>query len=268
MDKYSPPQQLTDFLRANTALALAMEQPGFVEAMKQAADLMEAAYRAGRKLIFCGNGGSASSASHFAQDFNKGYTDVGLPAFRSLALTDSVANITALGNDDQFDQVFARQIEQWGDKGDVLIALSGSGNSPNILKAVEAAKQKGIQVIGLTGSREGSKLPKMNDVSLSTPTPHMQHIENAHVVVLHGLYLEVLGRLIVDQAYGRSQKLGAPAPTPTPGVGVVAANPGHPDSSRVVEDRERPAGGRGVEWCPLCGTLDASDRPLERRHLG
>lgn len=249
MDKFSPPQTLTDYLRANQALALAMEQPGFVEAMKRAADLMEIAYRAGKKLILIGNGGSASNASHFAQDFNKGYTDVNLPAFRSLALTDSVANITALGNDDQYDQIFARQIEQWGDTGDVLVALSGSGNSPNILKAVEAAKQKGIQVIGLTGSREGSQLPAVNDVSIATPTPHMQHIENAHTVVLHGLYLEVLGRLVVDQAYGKTPQLRSQSPA-TSHESLAKTSSLEPSPAPTLNPTTRNP--ENQTWCPLC----------------
>lgn len=140
--------------------------------------------RLARKQVFIiGNGGSAATATHFANDLGKGASALE-PRFRVLSLTDNVAWMTALANDLDYSQVFVEQLKNYVQPGDVLVAFSGSGNSPNILAAIEWAKQNGCTTIGLTG-RPGGKLGQAADVALHIESPHMAHIEEGHFVVQH-----------------------------------------------------------------------------------
>lgn len=135
-------------------------------------------------IYICGNGGSAATASHFQNDFNKGVSEyLDLP-FRFHCLNDNVATIMAIANDIGYGEVFRFQLRGVMEPGDILVAISGSGNSENVINAVEYAKQQGNQVIGLTGF-DGGKLKKLCDVSLHVPVMSMQVTEDVHMLFDH-----------------------------------------------------------------------------------
>lgn len=147
--------------------------------------LCENALRAGNKLMFIGNGGSAADAQHLAAELVVRFklNRKGLPA---LALTVDSSALTAIGNDFGFDQLFSRQVEALGQQGDVLIALSTSGNSENILKAVPVAQAMGIRVIAMTGAT-GGKLATLADQCLRMPSTDTPRIQEAHTLLGHML---------------------------------------------------------------------------------
>ena len=138
----------------------------------------------GRRIFVCGNGGSASTASHFATDMLKGASFGYTKRFRITALTDSLPTITAYSNDVSYECVFVEQLKNFAEPGDVLIAISGSGNSLNVLRAVEYANSIGCHTIGLSG-RDGGGLGKIAGLSLHVGHAHMGRIEDAHMVMLH-----------------------------------------------------------------------------------
>ena len=137
-----------------------------------------------RRIFVCGNGGSASTASHFATDMVKGASFGRDNRFRIMALTDSLPTITAYSNDLSYESVFVEQLKNFAEPGDVLIAVSGSGNSPNVLRAVEYANSIGCRTIGLSG-RDGGQLGKLVKLHLQVAHPHMGRIEDGHMVMLH-----------------------------------------------------------------------------------
>ena len=156
-----------------------------VAAITDLLDLLEAAYRECRSVFVIGNGGSAANASHFAQDLSKG----ALPSprskrFRVLSLTDNTAFMTAVSNDMGYEHVFDFQLRQFAEAGDVLVAISGSGNSPNILKAVEFAHEAGMQVVSVTGF-DGGRLRPLGDIQLHVPCDDMCQSEAVHAVLFH-----------------------------------------------------------------------------------
>ena len=149
----------------------------------QAVDTCVTALRDGRKLMFAGNGGSAADAQHWAGELvSRFYYDrPGLPA---IALTTDTSILTAIGNDYGYDYTFARQIEALGQAGDVFIAISTSGNSPNIIRAVEAAKARGVKVIGFTGLG-GGKLAPLSDLCFRVPSDETPRIQEGHEFIGH-----------------------------------------------------------------------------------
>ncbi len=141
------------------------------------------AYRDGKKLILAGNGGSAADAQHIAAEFVVRYKMErrSLPA---IALNTDTSVLTATGNDYHFDQIFSRQMEGHGQKGDVFIAITTSGNSPNILRAVEVAKKIGVYTIGLTG-KGGGRLKDIVDLAIVIPSDSTERIQEAHITIGH-----------------------------------------------------------------------------------
>lgn len=148
-----------------------------------AAQMILKAYRAGGKVLLIGNGGSAADAQHIAGELVGRFKleGVNLPA---IALTTNTSIITALANDYGYDTVFSRQLEVLANDKDVLIAITTSGTSPNILKAVETAHAKGVTVIGLTGGT-GGKLKDMTDLTIMVPSGNTQRIQEAHITIGH-----------------------------------------------------------------------------------
>jgi len=144
--------------------------------------LVEAALK-GNKILICGNGGSAADAQHLAAELiaKLKYRRRALPA---IALTTDTSVITALANDDGFDQVFVRQVEAFGRENDILIGISTSGNSTNVLKAVEQAKQQGMFTIILSG-KSGGKLKDIGDLSIIVPSDSTQRIQECHITAGH-----------------------------------------------------------------------------------
>jgi D-sedoheptulose 7-phosphate isomerase len=140
----------------------------------------------GRHIFTCGNGGSASTASHLMCDVVKGASYQREKRFRIMALTDSLATLTAYSNDVGYECVFAEQLKNFAEKEDVLLAISGSGNSMNVVRAVEYAKSIGCKTIGLTG-RDGGRLGQLVDLNIQVPVQHMGRIEDVHFIVCHML---------------------------------------------------------------------------------
>ncbi len=137
------------------------------------------------KLLICGNGGSAADAQHFAAELVGRY-ERERNALPAVALCVDTSIITALGNDYGFDEIFARQVRALGRAGDVLIAISTSGNSPNVVKAAEAGKQLDMNVIAFTG-QGGGKLAKISDILFAVPSGHTARIQEVHGICLHAL---------------------------------------------------------------------------------
>jgi len=140
-------------------------------------------YRGDKKTILAGNGGSAADAQHIAAELVGRY-GFDRPSIPSLALTTDTSNLTAIGNDYGYDQVFSRQLEGMGQKGDIFIGISTSGNSINIIKAFESATKKGITTIALTG-RDGGEMAKMADIALVVPSNSTPRIQESHILIGH-----------------------------------------------------------------------------------
>jgi D-sedoheptulose 7-phosphate isomerase len=152
--------------------------------VEQAIQWFDEARANSRHIFVCGNGGSASTASHFACDVVKGASFNKSSRFRIMALTDSLPTLTAYSNDVGYDCVFAEQLKNFAEPGDVLMAISGSGNSPNVLCAMEYANSIGCKTIALTG-RDGGKLGPLAQLNVQVPVPHMGRIEDAHMIICH-----------------------------------------------------------------------------------
>lgn len=142
-------------------------------------------YRNQGKILIAGNGGSAADAQHFAGELVSRF-NFDRPPLAAIALTTDSSILTAIGNDYGYEEVFARQVQAHGRTGDVFIAISTSGNSPNILKAIDAAKALGLVVIGMTG-RSGGKMKSMCDVCLCAPSDSTPRIQECHLVIEHSL---------------------------------------------------------------------------------
>ena len=185
---------IRDTLEEHISVARAMQtlEPIIAEAGGMCAD----ALKSGRRIYFCGNGGSAADAQHIAAELIGRFVGErrSLPA---VALTTDTSALTAIGNDYGYDQVFSRQVEGLAEEGDVLIAISTSGNSENILKAVQAAKELGTCVIGLSG-KSGGELHNVVDLSLVVPSDVTARIQEMHIVVGHLLCALIERQLELD----------------------------------------------------------------------
>jgi D-sedoheptulose 7-phosphate isomerase len=136
------------------------------------------------QIFLLGNGGSAATASHMANDLNKLTIVPGQPRFRAIALSDNVPCITAWANDCAYEDIFAEQLLNFLDPGDVVIAISASGNSPNVLKAVQTAREMGAATVGFTG-RDGGRLREAVDICVCVPSDHMGMQEDCHMILDH-----------------------------------------------------------------------------------
>jgi len=151
------------------------------------------AFEHGHKLLLCGNGGSAADSQHIAAEFMIRLShDLERPAIPAIALTTDSSNLTAGGNDIGYENIFARNVEGLGNKGDILIAISTSGNSVNVIKAVEKAHEKGMTVIGLLGG-SGGKLKALVDVAIVVPSTSTQRIQEGHITIGH-IFCEAVER--------------------------------------------------------------------------
>ena len=162
-----------------------MQSPPTRTACARAADWIAAAYRAGGKTLLFGNGGSASDAQHIAAEWT-GKLGPDRAALPSIALSANTSDLTAIGNDYGFHHVFARLVQAHGRPGDLAVAISTSGNSPNVLEAVAEARARGLSTIGLTG-KGGGKLALAVDVPIVVPSDVTARIQETHITVLHVL---------------------------------------------------------------------------------
>jgi D-sedoheptulose 7-phosphate isomerase len=160
-----------------------MADDGLQTALTEAAAATGAALLEGRKLMIAGNGGSAADAQHLAAEFVSKLT-VDRQAMRAIALTTDSSILTAIGNDYGYDNVFSRQIEAIGQKGDIFLAISTSGNSKNVLKALTLCRKMGITTIGFSG-RRGGKMPALCDYNVVIPSEVTAHVQEAHLALEH-----------------------------------------------------------------------------------
>jgi D-sedoheptulose 7-phosphate isomerase len=163
------------------------------------------AYLKDKTVFVIGNGGSAANASHFAQDLAKG-TRISADCpkrIKALSLTDNVAFICALGNDDGFDQIFEQQLRTYSRLGDVLIAISGSGNSPNIIRAVKWANNNQLSTVGVTGFN-GGQLREINQYSVHVPLSDMCTSETIHMIIFHYVVLILKEKIKIEESHGRN----------------------------------------------------------------
>jgi D-sedoheptulose 7-phosphate isomerase len=169
-----------------------------IEELFQAVELLSDCYAGGNKLLLCGNGGSAADCQHIATELMIRLSHhIQRPALPAIALTTDTSNLTAGGNDIGFENVFARNVEGLGIKGDVLLAISTSGNSPNVVKAVDMAHKKGMKVIGFLGG-SGGKLKDIVDLPIVIPSSNVQRIQEGHITVAH-----IICELVEDKLYGK-----------------------------------------------------------------
>lgn len=180
--------RMTDFIqnefgKAQENFRRMSGDPALRQQIVDAVVLCVDAYRNGKKIMFAGNGGSAADAQHWAGELvSRFYYDrPGLPA---IALTTDTSILTAIGNDYGYDYTFARQIEALGQQGDVFVAISTSGNSPNIVRAVDAARERGMKVIGFTGV-SGGKVAPLSDICFRIPSNETPRIQEGHEFVGH-----------------------------------------------------------------------------------
>ena len=171
-----------------------------LDQVSKAADILFACYQSDHTVFTFGNGGSGALASHLVADFGKGTHFPGpkhLSSFKrmkALAVTDSMPMITAWANDTQYEDIFMRQIENFLQPGDVALAISGSGNSPNVLRALEFARSAGATTVGL-GGFGGGKMKDLLDCAIIVSSNNMQQVEDAHVIIGHLIFLDLKRRI-------------------------------------------------------------------------
>ena len=180
------------------ALERATQDAALLGAARKIAAVLIAALRSGNKLLIIGNGGSAADAQHIAAEIVGRYKQ-DRPAWAAIALTTDTSALTAIANDYGFEQVFARQVEGLGQRGDVLLALSTSGRSPNILAALRTARQRGLVTIGFTGTR-GEALGEFCDHLLVAPSADTPIVQQIHLAVAHGICDEIEQTLMREAA--------------------------------------------------------------------
>lgn len=187
-------QQSKDPIAAHLKLSLAAleratQDAGLLSAARKIAEVIIAALRSGNKLLIVGNGGSAADAQHIAAEIVGRYKQ-DRPAWAAIALTTDTSALTAIANDYGFEQVFARQVEGLGQRGDVLLALSTSGRSPNILAALRSARTRGLLTVGFTGSN-GEALAAHCDHLLVAPSDDTAVVQQIYLAVAHGICDEI-----------------------------------------------------------------------------
>jgi len=162
----------------------ALDDPQLVDGIRRLVPLLLKARAEGRTVFFFGNGGSAATSSHMSQDLGKLTILEGKKRFRSVSLTDPLPLILAWANDRAYAEVFAEQVKSQGRAGDLVIGISGSGNSPNVLRALEEARKMGLITVGFIGTG-GGKMKPLCDVPIVVASGNMQHIEDLHHILLH-----------------------------------------------------------------------------------
>ena len=188
---------LSSLQEAQKVLNAFVENKDNVEKINSAISLMVDSYKNNGRMFSCGNGGSMCDAMHFAEELTGRFRKERKP-LAAMAINDP-SHLTCVSNDYGYDVVFSRYVEAWGNKGDVLLAISTSGNSPNVLLAAEAARKKGMKVIGLLG-KDGGKLKNMVDVALIVDSPVSDRIQEVHIKCIH-IFIEGIERSLFPENY-------------------------------------------------------------------
>ena len=174
-----------NFNEAQQVLQQFISDPKNMNAIEKAGNALIDAFKKGAKIISCGNGGSMCDAMHFAEELSGRFRE-DRKALPAISISDP-SHISCVGNDYGYDKIFSRYIEAMGNKGDVLLAISTSGNSENVINAINAAKEKGITVIGLTG-KDGSKMANLCDIEIRAPhSKYADRAQEIHIKVIHSL---------------------------------------------------------------------------------
>lgn len=166
-----------------------------VENIEKCAEVLYETFQNGGKILLCGNGGSAADAQHIAAEFVGRY-ETERTALPAIALTTDTSALTALANDYDFERVFSRQVEALASEGDCLIAISTSGNSPNVIAAVMTARKKGCRIVGMTGAN-GKKLASLSDVCILVPSERTARIQEGHITIAH-IWCEIIDNKIAE----------------------------------------------------------------------
>jgi D-sedoheptulose 7-phosphate isomerase len=188
---------LSSLQDAQKVLTSFIENKDNVEKINSAINTMVESYKNNGRMFSCGNGGSMCDAMHFAEELTGRFRKERKP-LAAMAINDP-SHLTCVSNDYGYDVVFSRYVEAWGNKGDVLLAISTSGNSPNVLLAAEAAKKKGMKVIGLLG-KDGGKLKNMVDVAIVVDSPVSDRIQEVHIKCIH-IFIEGIERSLFPENY-------------------------------------------------------------------
>jgi D-sedoheptulose 7-phosphate isomerase len=178
---------MIDRISAIVADSLEVKRRYFAEhagEIARASEIITGSFRAGSKLLICGNGGSAADAQHIAGEFVNQFVCADRRALPALALSTDGGVLTCIANDTGFEKVFARQVEAFGAPGDVLLAITTSGNSPNVVAAVESARARGLKVIGMLG-RDGGRVRALCDLALVVQSDDTQRIQETHNLIGH-----------------------------------------------------------------------------------
>jgi len=165
--------------------------------INQVIDLLHAARLERRQVFIMGNGGSASTASHFVCDLGKNTRQSELPNFKAIGLTDNMAIFSALANDEGYDSVFAQQLTSFVQPGDIVIGISASGKSPNVLRAIEVANRAGAFTVGFTGF-DGGLLGEMVQIHIHVPSDSIEHVEDIHLALEH-----MISQALRERAYAQ-----------------------------------------------------------------
>lgn len=195
-----PEAEAVERVRAAVARSVEVKARFFAQhagEVARVATLLAEAFAAGGKLLICGNGGSAADAQHLAGEFVNQFLLKDRRALPALALTTDGGVLTCIANDNGFERVFARQIEAFGARGDVLLVISTSGNSPNVLAAADAARARGLTVVGLLG-RDGGRVRASCDLTLIVESPDTQRIQETHNLVGH-LLCDLVERMLFSK---------------------------------------------------------------------
>lgn len=183
--------------RAQSTLNAFLEDPKYVDQIQEGVDTLVNSFKAGGRVMSCGNGGSMCDSMHFAEELTGRYRKDRSP-LGAMPMGDP-SHITCVANDYGYDFIFSRNVEAWGNKGDVLLAISTSGNSGNIIEATKAAKAKGMKVIGLLG-KDGGKLKNMVDVPIIVPSTETDRIQEIHIKCIH-IFIEGVERELFPEHY-------------------------------------------------------------------
>lgn len=171
------------------------------ESITAAAEVITQAFANSKKVLICGNGGSAADSQHFAAEFVNAFSrDLDRRALPAIALSTDTSILTSIANDFQFDNVFSRQVEAYGQSGDVLIALTTSGSSRNCLNAIKVGHSRGLKTISFT--KEGSQISRLAQISIEVPSENTQHIQECHILAYH-----VITELVEDDLFRMGTKL-------------------------------------------------------------
>lgn len=183
--------------RAQSTLNAFLEDPQYVDKIQQGIDTLVHSFKNGGRVMSCGNGGSMCDSMHFAEELTGRYRKDRSP-LGAMPMGDP-SHITCVANDYGYEYIFSRNVEAWGNEGDVLLAISTSGNSGNIIEATKSAKAKGMKVIGLLG-KDGGKLKDMVDIPIIVPSTETDRIQEIHIKCIH-IFIEGVERELFPEHY-------------------------------------------------------------------